>query len=152
MSQEIREVFVVTAQQPSESLEQYLTRILGDFEKRIKFVLPTLTEGHQQKLEFSEAGTTLVQIKPEHRITNVVVAAGVGASAYTHYIQLSESREQDNKDGDKVAVYFKAPLSTNPTIRVKDQDGVDIDSITFNGSGNDSLLKTYIKVNDAWQR
>lgn len=152
MSTGVKEVFVVTSQQPNESLQQYLTRILGDFERRLSFVLPEITEGHQQSISFSEAGETIVFIKPEHRVTNVLVLPAAGSGAYTHYIVLSENRQQDNKDGDKVAVFFKAPASSNPTIRVRNQDLVDIDSISFSGTGNDSVLKTYIKVNDSWQK
>jgi hypothetical protein len=151
MSQELRETFVVPQRTVNEPEHKYLERIFGLFEARLTREVAYLSEGHQQTITCSEDGSTDVLIKPEHRVTNVLVKPEVGAGAYVYNLELTENREQDNKEGDQVTIYFRAPASTNPTIKVKDQDGTIIDSISFTGTGNDNQRKTYTKADDVWK-
>jgi hypothetical protein len=143
--------FIVTAKLPGETETGYLERLFFLFEQRLKSKIPTMAEGHYQTITLDAAGTTDLLVNPEHRITNVIVELEAGAVAYVHYINLLEDRTQDNKEGDKIVMYINTPNVTNPTLRVRDQDGTDIYVKTCDGSGNDTVFKTFIKVVDLWQ-
>lgn len=143
--------FVVDEQLPGESISKYLERVLFKFEEHLSKRVPVMSQGHYQTITVSAAGTTDVKIKAQHRITNVVIKPEAGAGAYVHNFKLTEERSEDSKDTDKVIIYIAAPASTNPTVKILDQDGTVISNTTFSGSGNDSVTVTIIKLDDLWR-
>lgn len=143
--------FIVDRQLSNEPVEKYLERVLFKFEEHLSARVPVMSQGHYQVIEVSSAGTSNVLIKPQHRITNVVLQPLAGSGAYIHNFKLTEERSEDSKDGDKVIFYVAAPASTNPTVKILDQDDNIIASKTFTGSGNDSSYITTIKLNDLWR-
>lgn len=145
----IRAPFVVAEQESGESLQRYLDRVFREYETYKNYFIGEDAQGHSQVLEITEAGSYVVAIKPQHRVSYVTLIASPGP--YTFDVKLSNSTGQDNKDGDIVQIFFKqVEVGTGPVIRIQDQDNDILFTKTFDGSATDNEFKQFLVYQSQW--
>lgn len=98
----------------------------------------------------SAAGTTIVT-KPaaKNKIQTRKVTLGAGSGAYTYKMGLAHT---DAVAGDKVEVYAIFAASTNPTLEVRDTDGLGTVIYTYSGIGAATTVPLlFIYTGTAWE-
>lgn len=151
MTEKTSRLFQLDRRGFDSDFEDYLEEQFNRYTLFLQEEVPELSEGFEIVIKPSESKTFQLTVSSAHRKTNVVIKPLAGSGSYTFKLALPENRRFDNKEGDKIDLFFASVGSTNPTIDVVRQDGTVIFTKTYDGSGTDTLMKTFVSLDDQWQ-